>query len=63
MFSMLNLGCILISDLVVANFFMPLLPGWILLYLAMSFYAEGAFGYYHFCKDENSVVTQIKHNY
>ena len=35
-FSMLSLGCILISDLVVANFFMP--PGMILLYLATSFF-------------------------
>ena len=32
---MLSLGCILISDLVVANLFMHLLPGIILLYLAV----------------------------
>ena len=36
-FSMLNVGCILISDLVVADFFMHSLPGMILLYLTASF--------------------------
>ena len=41
---MINLGHILISDLVVTNLFMYSLPGMILLYLAMPFYTEGVFG-------------------
>ena len=40
---MLNLGCILISDLVVTNMFMHSLPGMILLYLATPFYTKGVF--------------------
>ena len=43
-FSMLSLGCIVISDLVVTNHFMHSLSGMILLYLAVSlFYTEGVF--------------------
>ena len=43
-FSMLSPGCIPLSDLVVADLFMHLLPGMILLYLVMSFsYTEDAF--------------------
>ena len=34
---------ILISDLIVANLFMPSLPGMIPLYLATSFYTKGVF--------------------
>ena len=62
-FSILSLGQILISDLVVANFFMPSLPGMILLCLAASIFMLKVFcmRYHHFCKDENSIVTQIKH--
>ena len=40
-FSMLGLGRILISDLVVANLLMYSLPGMILLYLAAPFYTKG----------------------
>ena len=40
-FSMLSLGRILISNLVVANLLMYSLPGMILLYLAAPFYAKG----------------------
>ena len=36
-FSMLSLGCILISDLVATNLFMHSLPSMILVYLAASF--------------------------
>ena len=36
-FSMLSLGCILISDLLVVSLLMYLLPGMILLYLAVPF--------------------------
>ena len=43
-FSMLSLGCILISNLVVANLLMYSLPGMILYYFATPFYTEGAFG-------------------
>ena len=43
-FSILGLGRILISDLVIANLLMYSLPGMILLYLADFFYTEGAFG-------------------
>ena len=62
-FSMLSLGRILISDLVVANLLMYSLPGMILLYLATPFLHQRCFWlrYHHFCKDENSIVTQIKH--
>ena len=42
-FSMLSLGRILISDLVVANLFMHSLPGMILLYLAASFFTPKVF--------------------
>ena len=42
---MLSLGCILISDLVVANLFMHSLPGMILLYLAALFYSKGVFAW------------------
>ena len=42
-FSMLSLGCILISDLVVANLLMYSLPGMILLYLAASFFTPKVF--------------------
>ena len=60
-FSMLDLGCILISDLVVATLLMYSLPGMILLYLAMPFLHQRCFWmrYHHFCKDEYSIVTQI----
>ena len=44
-FSMLSLGHILISDLLVANLLMYLLPGMILLYLAAPFYTEGVFAW------------------
>ena len=37
---MQSLGCILISDLVVANLFMHSLPGMILLYLTTPFYTK-----------------------
>ena len=40
-FSMLGLGCILISDLVVANLLMYSLPGMIILYLAAPFFTKG----------------------
>ena len=40
-FSMLSLGHVLISDLVVADLFMHSLPGMILLYLAQLFYTKG----------------------
>ena len=62
-FSMLGLGRILISDLVVANLLMYSLPGMILLYLAAPFLHRSCFWmrYHHFCKDEYSIVTQIKH--
>ena len=43
MFSMLSLGRILISDLVVANLLMYSLPGMILLYLAMPFLHQRCF--------------------
>ena len=43
-FSMLGLGRILISDLVVANLLMYSLPGMILLYLAAPFLHKGVFG-------------------
>ena len=43
-FSMLSLGCIVISDLVVANPFMHSFSDMILLYLAAPFfYTEGVF--------------------
>ena len=42
-FSMLGLGCILISDLVVANLLMYSLPGMILLYLAALFLYQRCF--------------------
>ena len=42
-FGMLSLGHILISDLVVANLFMPSLPDMILLYLAASFLYQSIF--------------------
>ena len=63
-FSMLSLGCILISNLVVAN---------LLMYIFTSRYDSTLLGraflhqkcfcmrYHHFCKDKNSIVTQIKH--
>ena len=40
---MLSLGLIVISDLVVDDLFMYLLPGMILLYLAMSFFTLKVF--------------------
>ena len=40
-FSMLSLGCILVSDLVLVDLFMLSLPGMILLYLAALFYTKG----------------------
>ena len=43
-FSMLGLGRILISDLVVANLLMYSLPGMILLYLAAPFLHQRCFG-------------------
>ena len=63
LFSMLSLGRILILNLVVANLLMYSLPGMILLYLAMPFIHRRCFWmrYHHFCKDEYSIVTQIKH--
>ena len=42
-FSMLSLGRILISDLVVANLLMYSLPGMILLYLAAPFFTPKVF--------------------
>ena len=42
-FGMLSLGRILISDLAVADLFMPSLPGMILLYLAASFLYQSIF--------------------
>ena len=44
-FSMLSLGRILISNLVVANLLMYSLPGMILLYLAMPFFIPKMFLY------------------
>ena len=44
-FSMLGLGRILISDLVVANLLVYSIPGMILLYLAAPFYTEGVFAW------------------
>ena len=41
--SMLSLGCIPISNLVVINLFMHSLSGMILLYLATPFFTEGVF--------------------
>ena len=41
--SILRLGCILISDLVVANLLMYSLPGMILLYLAALFFTPKVF--------------------
>ena len=63
-FSMLSLGRILISGLVVANLLMYSLSGMILLYLAAPFLHRRCFWmrYHHFCKDEYSIVTQIKNN-
>ena len=51
-FSILSLGCILISDLVVTNLFMYSLPGIILLYLATPFLHQWYFcmRYHYFCK-------------
>ena len=61
--SMLGLGRILISDLVVTNLLMYSLPVMILPYLAASFFTPKVFWmrYHHFCKDKYSIVTQIKH--
>ena len=61
--SMLGLGHILISDLVVANLLMYSLPVMILLYLAVPFFTPKVFWmrYHHFCKDKYFIVTQIKH--
>ena len=61
--SMLGLGRILISDLVVTNLLMYSLPVMILLYLAVSFFTPKVFWmrYHHFCKDKYSIVAQIKH--
>ena len=61
--SMLGLGRILISDLVVANLLMYSLPVMILLYLAAPFFTPKVYWmrYHHFCKDKYSIVTQIKH--
>ena len=42
-FSIIGLGHILISDLVVANLLMYLLPGMILLYLAVPFFTPKVF--------------------
>ena len=42
-FSIMSLGRILISDLVVANLLMYLLPGTILLYLAVPFFTPKVF--------------------
>ena len=42
-FSIIGLGCILISDLVVANLLMYSLPGMILLYLAVPFFTSKVF--------------------
>ena len=60
---MLSFGHIMISDLVVDNLFMHSLQGMILLYLTTSFFMLKCFcmRYHQFCKDENSIVTQIKH--
>ena len=60
---MLSLGRIPISDLVVTNLLVYSLPGMILLYLAILFLHRRCFcmRYHHFCKDENSIVTEIKH--
>ena len=61
--SMLGLGRILISDLLVANLLMYSLPVMILLYFAARFFTPKVFWmrYHHFCKDKYSIVTQIKH--
>ena len=60
---MLSLGRILISNLVVANLLVYSLPGIILPLLGCTFFTVKVFcmRYHHFCKDENSTVTQIKH--
>ena len=44
-FGMLSLCRIVISDLVVANLFMHLFSGMILLYLAAPFYTEGVYAW------------------
>ena len=59
-FSMLSLGRILISDVLVANLFMYSLPGMILLYLAMPFFTPKVFLdkiSSLLYKDEYSIVT------
>ena len=63
-FSMLSLDHILISDLVVANLLMYSLPSMILLYLAAPFLHQRCFWmrYHHFCKDEYSIVIQIRNS-
>ena len=54
-FSMLSLGCILISDLVVTNLFLHSIPGiYILLYLAKPFYTKSVL-------HEIIFTYQIKH--
>ena len=58
-FSIIGLGRILISDLVVANLLMYSLPDMILLYLAAPFLHRCFWmRYHHFCKDKYSIVTQ-----
>ena len=54
-FSMLSLGRILISNLVVANLLMYTVPGMILLYLATLF-LHWRYFWMRFCKDEYSIV-------
>ena len=44
-FSMLGLGCILISDLAVVDLFIHSLSGMIILYLAVSFFTSEVFLY------------------
>ena len=58
-FSMLSLGCILISDLLVANLLMYSLPGMILLYLATPFFTPKVFLDEIELYQENGVIPML----
>ena len=64
-FSMLGLGRILISDLVVANLLMYSLPGMILLYLAAPFLHQRCFGWDSlkpkYCPSRSGCFSRIAH--
>ena len=63
-FSMLSLGHILISDLVIANLFMHSLSDMILLYLATSFHTKGIYtqGYSQTLSDARAYIYFISHH-